>query len=111
MADDDKKPAKMKGRPKGTGGKPQAPRRSLLTVRATLTDMRYDPIREYVRLLEQLEDPLEKLRAIQALLPYFLPKMKEVEPPSEDYINETTIDVTPMSDEELMQKLKEDDEQ
>lgn len=102
----DNKPAKKKfgavGRPSNRNG----PTKNLLSVRAELTRRNFNPVKEYIDLMEQMDDPVERLKALQFLMQYTYPKLKETEIKPEDE-DDGVIDVTPkeMSDEELLAEV------
>lgn len=73
--DNSKKPqksAKM-GRPRGVGN------RNPLTVRMALNSMGFNVVKELIETIQKLDDPAVKVQALENLMRYVHPRLKEME--------------------------------
>lgn len=61
------------GRPKGVGN------RNPLTVRMALNSMGFNVVKELIETIQKLEDPAVKVQALENLMKYVHPRLKEVE--------------------------------
>ncbi len=61
------------GRPRGVGN------RNPLTVRMALNKMGFDVVRELVETIRELKDPVVKVQALENLMRYMHPRIKEME--------------------------------
>ncbi len=93
------------GRPKGV------PNRNFLHIRGGLQKAKFDVVTEFLKVYANLETPMDKLDALKFLMPYVVPKFKDVEVTTDVLLDmiDDSIDVTPdtMSNEELLQSLAE----
>ena len=100
-----KTPGRKPGLPKTGGRVKGSVNKNTIFARETLDKMDFNVIEELIGVWREIADPQAKFSALQAILPYLLPKLKEIEVSATDLKDS----LNHMSDEDLMNGLGEDD--
>jgi hypothetical protein len=93
------------GRPKGFSN------RNPLTVRLALNSMGFDVVKELVYAIQQLDDVVLKVKALENLMKYLHPTIKEIELTPSDILEMEQLDIQALKPadiptEELLEQVK-----
>lgn len=77
----------IKGRPVGSGN------RNPLTVRMALNSMGFNVVKELIKTIQLLDDPAVKVQALENLMKYVHPKLKDIEITPSDILEMEHADI------------------